>query len=143
MYLLVRFRFRLGTEANRLAALSAPPASSAAGGNVGPGRQQMDTGWAGIRATSMDDLVGLHGAAALFEAEFTLSEMAAERVVHAPTAMLSGTGRARQLMGTTPVRHGVEIRSAILHYNYFLGGTDHMDALRVLGQRVQAEDVIR
>ena len=64
----------------------------------------------------MDDLAGLHGAAAPFEAEFTLSEMAAERVVHAPTAMLSSTGRAPQFMGTTPARHGVEIRSAILHY---------------------------
>ena len=88
--LLVRFRFRLGTEANASAALSATPVSSAAGGNVAPGRQHMDAGWAGVGATSMDDLVGLHGAAALFEAEFTLSEMAAERVVHAPTAMLSG-----------------------------------------------------
>ena len=91
----------------------------------------------------MDDLAGLHRAAAQFEAQFTLFEMAAERVVHAPTAMLSSTGRARQFMGTTPARHGVEIRSAISHYKYFLGGTDHMDALRVLGQRVQAEDVIR
>ena len=76
--------------------------SSAAGGTRALGRQHIGAGHAGVGATSVDDLVGLHGAAAPFEARFTVYEVAAERVMGAPTDGLSSVACVWQRMGIGP-----------------------------------------
>ena len=94
--------FRLRAEDMAHPALSAPLLSSAAGGTRALGRQHVGAGYAVVGASSVADLVGLHGAAAWFAARFTAVEVAAERVLDASMAGLSGTPRAWQRMVIGP-----------------------------------------
>ena len=142
-YLLVRVVCRLRAEDMTHSALSTPLMSSAAGGTRALGRHHIGAGHAGVGATSVDDLVGLHGAAAPFEARFTVYEVAAERVMGSPTAGSSSAACAWQRMGIGPALHGSDFRRAFIHYNNGCGGIEHCDARRAPRQRVLPEDVLR
>ena len=117
--------------------------SSAAVGKLALGWKHVDAGWACVGATSIHDLIGLHGAAEPFEAQFTLTEVAAQRVMGAPAAGFSGVAHAWRRMGIGPARFGSDLRRAYIHYNHGYGGIDHSDAQRVLRQRSLPEDVLR
>ena len=91
----------------------------------------------------MDDLFGLCGATEPFEARFTRFKVAAVRLMGAPAAGFSGVAHAQQRMGIGLVQPGIDIPPAFLRCSHVLGGVHHLDALRVLRQQLQADDVVR